>query len=93
MKELKAEKIRVGAYCETSIHNYKDNPERWLYESERKIVEELSHIIEKEKSKLTFTDDMVQKRLDLYVATPDIFWRIVNQEAMKLAHHFMPRGY
>ncbi len=93
MKEPKAEEIRFGFFCETSIYNYKDNPEKWLYESERQIVEGLSNIIEKEKSKITFTDDMARKRLDLYVATPETFWKIVNQEAMKLAHHFMPRNY
>ena len=32
--------------------------------------------------------DMIEKRVDLYVASPELFWKIVNKEAERIARNF-----
>ena len=83
--------IRFGAIVCTSRCEYNSNPYRWKHYAEHRIREEMAHYIMEEKSEMEIEKERVEMRLDLYVATPDVFWKIVNKEAEKLAMRFMNR--
>jgi hypothetical protein len=88
MKNDKAEEIRMGARFCTSKEEYLNNPDRWMHMAEDQLRMKMAYEIQKEKGKIIETDNMIEKRLDLYVATPDTFWGIVRQEAMRIATQF-----
>ena len=84
----KPEDIRIGAYYCTSKREYAYDPERWEAYAERKLMDEISFLLSRERSKKIDTDTMVEKRIDLYVASPEMFWKIVKEEAEKIARSF-----
>ncbi|MFA5158841.1 MAG: hypothetical protein WC451_06720 [Patescibacteria group bacterium] len=82
------EYIRVGAaYC-TSKREYIVDPKRWEIFAEERLMKEISFLLARERSQRIDLDDRVERRIDLYVASPDTFWRIVREEAEKIARQF-----
>lgn len=86
---MKPEDIRIGArYC-TSREEYLNNPDRWEAIAEESLRNEIAYLLQKDRAEMTKTELMMEKRVDLYVAKPDVFWGIVKQEAEKIALRFM----
>jgi len=87
---MKPEDIHLTASIRTSKLEYTYNPDRWNNLVDNKlrlnIADEIMHC----KLKIIEIEDMIEKRLDVYVATPDVFWQIVREEAEKIVYHFMP---
>ena len=91
MHTMKPNDIRVGFKIITSRCEYDRDPAMWEHYAEDDLNHQLVQFIQRNKSEKTITDDFVEKRLDLYVATPEVFWGIVKEEAEKIAMQFMPR--
>lgn len=89
MEQMKPQDIRVGANMCTSKFEYDRDPARWEHYAEIELRERIAHFIQKEQSEKIVTDNMVEKRIDLYVASPDVFWNIVQKEAEKIAFKFI----
>ena len=87
----KPEDIRVYAYECTSIEEYEENPARWEYIAEENLTRNIAFTIQRERAETIKTKDRYEKRVDLYVATPDVFWKIVNKEAERIAIRFMKK--
>jgi hypothetical protein len=84
-----AEEIRlIYSHC-TSAKEYQHDNKRWEHEAERRLREYTAHTIQRDKSELIVREDMVERRLEVYVATPEVFWRIVREEAEKIAFRFL----
>jgi len=81
--------IQITANLVTSIHEYMANPESWEQYADSHLIREVSYLLVKERTEKIITDDMVEKRINLYVAPPDVFWEIVNCEAQKIATRYM----
>lgn len=78
--------IRIAANFCTSRIEYDDNPERWEVFAEESLRTKIAHILQRDRSETIKIGDMVEKRLELYVATPDVFWKIVREEAEKIVY-------
>lgn len=87
---MPAEDIRFGALVCTSKFQYNENPDRWEHIANEELCDEVAHGIIHYRAKTEFYDDRVEKRIDLYIATPDMFWKIVKEEAEKIAFRFRP---
>jgi hypothetical protein len=79
------EEIRIGASYRTSMKEYAADPERWEHFAEERLREQIAHLLQKERSEIIKTPEMVEKRVELYVASTEMFWKIVNKEAEKIA--------
>jgi hypothetical protein len=88
MERKNPEDIRIGAHVTASKREYLSDPARWEHYAENMLRQQLADLLQRERSEKTVTDNMVEKRLDLYVAPPDVFWRIVQSEAEKIAFRF-----
>ena len=53
--------------------------------------EVIAHSIQSVKVETIATPEFFEKRIQLYVASPQEFWEIVNREAKKLAMRFYGR--
>jgi len=84
-----AENIHVFASVHTSRHEYLFDQMQWENWAEERLIKEVAFLIQKEHSQKIEEAGMVEKRIDLYVATPEVFWNIVNREAEKIAIQFM----
>ena len=85
------EEIRFGTQHTISMAEYRDEPGRFNHMIETRMREELAHFIQNAKVETTETEYMIEKRLELYAATPDVFWEIVHKEAEKIAQRYMNR--
>lgn len=85
----KPEEIRFGARFCTSKYEQLDNPERWNQVAEEYLRIELAHYLQKYRSETIITDNSAEKRLEIYAASPDLFWKIVRKEAEKIALRYM----
>ena len=83
--------IRIGAVICTSNYEYLQNPDAWERKADECLAKELSYMLARERSDKVITEGRVEKRIDLYVASPDVFWKIVRDEAERIAIQFMPR--
>lgn len=81
--------IRIGAtYC-TSKYEYNHDHKRWEYFANENLIEQLSSLLSVEHAEIIDKENMIEKRIDLYVASPEVFWRIVKEEAEKIVTRFM----
>jgi hypothetical protein len=83
--------IRLYAYESTSILEYGDNPGKWELRAEDKLTDRIAFLLQRDKAETIKTEDRYEKRVDLYVATPDVFWKIINEEAERIAMRFIGR--
>jgi len=81
--------IRLSAYVCSSIKEYEEYPERWENMAEEELTNKIALSLARDRAETVKTSDMYEKRVDLYVATPDIFWKIVNEEAEKIAMKYI----
>jgi hypothetical protein len=88
---MPTEDIRIGAVFCTSRREYAADPRRWDAYAEERLMKEISFLLQRERSEMIEKDNRVEKRIDLYVASPDVFWRIVREEAEKIAMRFIAR--
>ena len=91
MDKTKPDDIRVAASFRVSRHEYDYDVSRFAAFAATDLRLKIADYIQNERAETIITDDMVEKRLDLYVASPDVFWKIVRKEAEKLMFQFMPR--
>ena len=88
MDNEKAEDIRMGAsYC-TSLYEYESDQRRWEHYAEVSLRMQIVNLIQIERSEVIRTDNRVEKRIDMYVASPELFWKTVRIEAEKIAFRF-----
>lgn len=88
---MEAKVIRIGAkYC-TSRLEYEHDPERWEVFAEKYLREKIADSLQYEMGEKLESDNIVEKRIDLYVASPEVFWKTVRQEAEKIAEVFMSK--
>jgi len=85
------ESIHFCATVCASKEEYLVDTERWERYSRERLIKDMSFYLQREKAITTHTDNMVEKKLDVYVASPDMFWRIVREEAMEIARKYMRR--
>jgi len=81
--------IRIGASYITSKIEREMFRENWEAAAEERLMRELTFLLQKERSTIIEKDDFVEKRIDLYVASPEIFWKIVREEAEKIARMYL----
>jgi len=86
---MPAEEIQLSASEFVSKFEYDYDKERWERFAAERLVNHISFLIQKNKSKLIVSDDMVERRIELYVASPETFWKIVREEAEKITMRFM----
>lgn len=91
MEKTGPEEIRFTQQSTISKAEYLDCPERFIAMIEGKMRENLTHFIQHEKIKTISNDFMIEKRLDIYAASPERFWEIVQREAEKIALRYMGR--
>lgn len=82
------EKIRFGAAFACSSREYHYDPERFDKVASERLRLDLAEFIKSEKSETVKVGMRVEKRLEVYAATPKEFWEIVNREAEKIAANF-----
>jgi hypothetical protein len=88
---MPTESIRIFASTCASSREYLADPDRWERYAEEDLMRQLSFLIQRERAETIQTEDRYEKRVDLYVATPDVFWKIINEEAEKIAMRYMRR--
>lgn len=88
---MTVEDIRIEVSFCTSRREYVDDPGRWDAYAEEHLMKHISFLLQKACSELIITEDRAERRIDLYVVPPEEFWKIVNQEAEKIAMRFMGR--
>lgn len=82
------EEIRFTAVFCTSKSEYLKYQNRWEIMAEDHLRQQMAHALQREKAKTISTDDMIEKRLEVYCASPETFWKIVKQEAEIIARQF-----
>jgi len=75
------------AYC-VSRDEYDHNPNLVEAIALDHIREKIASFISSEKTQKVINDDYCELRLDVYVATPQEFWRIVQAEAERIVYLF-----
>ena len=88
---MTSEDIHIGASFCTSKHEYDASPDRWECFAAERLTKQVSYLLSVDHAEKIVTEARVEKRIDLYVASPDVFWKIVKDEAEKIAMRFMPR--
>ena len=88
---MTTEDIRICASFCASKREYMEDPGRWDAYAEDHLMKHIAFLLQKEHSELIMTEDRAERRIDLYAASPELFWKIVNQEAEKIAMRFMRR--
>lgn len=67
-------------------HDY--SPDRAEEKARREMAERISEVLMKARATKGVNQDFVEWRIDLYIATPEQFWEIVQQEARKIAQMY-----
>ena len=55
-----------------------------IFRGEEQLRLELADYIQDVKSETHNHNDFIERRLEVYVATPDEFWNMVNEKAMEI---------
>ncbi len=82
---MKDKNMRCAACYSVSKIEYADDQERHDYMAKEILRKDLSNLIQKDKTKRFERDHHIEFRLELYVATPEEFWEIVEQRALEIA--------
>ena len=80
--------IQSSVVRRVSMSEYESDPDRTNSYMYGYIRESMSDFIAKERVKESRDDFYKEYRLDLYVATPKEFWKIVEREAQEIASRF-----
>jgi len=92
--QLKPSDFQITLLQRVSRIEYDRMPDYILHDMEMNMIRKISNDIVNRKVKpevlSKLTDDFVEKKLDLCVATPAEFWKLVNQEARKLSYSPIP---
>ena len=83
------QEIRFTRRITMSKTEYENDPHRFEYLYGDKLREELAHHIQKEKATIIEDDFRIERQLDIYAASPQEFWEIVQREAERIALQFM----
>jgi len=84
MRENYAEKIhyRVARRMSRIEHDFLGD--RFIEEVDRKLVDHLRYHMVRGYGKTEQRENYYERHLDVYVASPELFWEIVEKEAEKL---------
>ena len=80
--------IQCSVVRRVSMAEYESNPDRTRHIVNDYLRKTMADFIIKEKAKELNDDFYKEYRLDLYVATPNEFWKIVEREAHEIASRF-----
>ena len=83
MSDVKPEEIRFGACYAVSKREYDANPGRVTSDAEDYLRNYLSYHLQKAKSEKHEGIDRFELRMDVYVATPEIFWGMLIVKLQK----------
>ena len=89
---MNPEYIHLSFSCTTSKVEYNSDPIRWEHFATRELTQHAAHFLAEQHAETIRHEERVERRMDLYVATPDIFWKHVEDEAKKIAMRFMASG-
>ena len=84
----KVSDIRCSAVHRVSMTEYASNPGRVESYMRSYLWKCIADLIVRHKVKESNDDFYKEYRIDLYVATPNEFWEIVEREATEIAHRF-----
>jgi len=87
-KQLTPEDIRVTAIHRLPRVEYNINPERSEALARDYLHHRMANFIIHERAEETIRPDYREYRLELYVATPDVFYELVQREAVNLAGRY-----
>jgi hypothetical protein len=82
---MKIEDFHIAVTIRTSKSEYLSNPERWDSYAEDNLRDKIAQQLVVKKSVKREYEDMVERVLDVYVASPDVFWKLIRQEAERIA--------
>lgn len=88
MKELKLKDIQFQSYYSISSVEYKQNPSECDALAEENMRQSLAQHIIKLKAITDVGKCSYTKRLEVFIATPEEFWYLVNREAEKLSRRY-----
>jgi len=83
------EEIRFKTQYTVSNIEYMREPKRVMARAEEFLRMKMAYTIIIKKKTIINDVNLVDISIDLYVATPERFWEIVNREAEKIATRFM----
>lgn len=89
---IKPDDIRVSHVMRISRHEMAAHPGRFSHMAEREMREAIAHFIQSERVETRTDEFFVEKRIELYVASPSQFWALVNAEAGKIALRYYGRS-
>ena len=88
---MNPEYIHLSFNRTASKPEYNSDPVSWERFATRELTQHAAHFLAEQHAETLQHSDRVERRMDLYVATPDIFWKIVREESEKIATRFMAR--
>lgn len=91
--QLKPDDIRVGHCARISRYEYDSDPARADHHFENNARMAIAEFIRKERGQTAVEEFYVEKRLELYVASPKQFWELVHREAQQLAYRYAPLAH
>ena len=83
-QDLALENIKLAASHRISLHGFESDPAFFEHMSERQLRDSVSNFIARERMTTNFGEDYIEKRIVLYVASPEKFWELVNERARDL---------
>ena len=89
---MKPEDIHIGAMVRISKREYEDDPKLWDSRIETRLIDKVAARLTRDRCETITTNNMIEKSVDLYVASPEVFWKIVEEEARRIAFNFKMGG-
>ena len=80
------QKLVFSQVARVSRRQFDINPGEFTALVSNNMREALAHHIQNAKVEKRFGDEVVEARLELYVASPDEFWAVVNHQAERIAN-------
>lgn len=82
------QKLVFSQVARVSRRQFDINPGEFTALVSNNMREALAHHIQNAKVEKRFGDEVVEARLELYVASPDEFWAVVNHQAERIANRY-----
>ena len=86
--KLDTEEIRFGAVAVVSRREYDQDTDRIAHMITDRLRLTMADKLVRERVEKSFTDERVEFRCDLYIATPEKFWQLVNIAAERIAMQY-----
>jgi len=83
-KDLALENIKLESSYLITLNEFESDPDLFEHMSERHLRDAISNFIVRERSATHCGEDYIEKRIVLYVASPEKFWELVNERARDL---------